>query len=157
MFRRSVNLVGAKLDLESAPLAVGQFNDGINFLIFVVLIVVEAAAKGCGIDAQIPLTKGLKQKAQGFQISQQSSGGGVQQSAGKRWITEVPFFPLLYPHRGTDAYREWGLVICDEQSAENIQISCNGIGVDVLIVYRFDILHQGLIGDSGAFIAGQRA
>ena len=40
VFRRGIDLIGAQLNLEGAPLAVQQLDHGIYLLIFIVLVVI---------------------------------------------------------------------------------------------------------------------
>ena len=43
-------MIGTQLDLKSTPLAVRQFDDGIDFSAVIILIVIERTTEGLSID-----------------------------------------------------------------------------------------------------------
>ena len=109
------------------------------------------------MDPQIPLTQGFKEEAQRLQIPQQAGRRGLQQVSGQGRIGKVPFLRLLHPYRGTNTRGERRLIIGNKQPLEDVQVRCHGVAVNILVVHRFDVLHQCFIGGSGALIAGQGA
>ena len=157
IFRRGVDLVGPQLDLKGAPGPVAQLDDRVDLPAAVILVVVQAAAEGLGVDPQIPFTQRLKEKAQGLHIPQQPRRGGLEQSTGQGGIGKVPLLRLLHPHRGPNTGRKGGLVVGEEEPLEDVQIGRHGVAVDVLIVHRLDVPHEGLVGGGGALVAGQGA
>ena len=50
IFGGCVDLIGTQLDLKSTPLAVRQFDDGIDFSAVIILIVIERTTEGLSID-----------------------------------------------------------------------------------------------------------
>ena len=71
-------------------------------------------------------------------------------------IGKVSLLRLLHPHRETDTRRERWLLVRNEQPLEDVQVGRHGIGVNVLVVHRLDILHQHFISDGSTLISSQK-
>ena len=97
-----IDLVGTELYLKRAPFSVLQFNHRVNFLIVVVLIMIQIRPERLGINLQIAFHQSFKQKSKGFKVADQFIRSGFQQGAGERGIAEMSFFGLLHANGRTD-------------------------------------------------------
>lgn len=130
IFGTGVYFSGSEFHLKATPVSIRQFDYGFDFPSFIVLIVIQPAVKGIGIDLQIPFRQRLKEKAQRVQILDQIVCRAVQKSSRKRGITEVMLCLLLDADRRTQRRRIRRLIIQQIQALKDIQIGRQGLRFD---------------------------
>ena len=71
ILRCFLDLVSTEFDFNAAPTAVRKFDNGVDLVASIILIMIEHRIEGFRVDLQITLALGFKEEAEGLQIANQ--------------------------------------------------------------------------------------
>ena len=90
-----ISLGWIELDFNGVPCAVRKLDDGVDFMVGIVLIMVQFSSKSFRVYLEIAECKRLEEKAKRPYVAEQHLCRRAQQSGGNRRIAEMSFRLLL--------------------------------------------------------------